>query len=67
MEAYARRPLSNLRQLAEISGLAVNSAAAATGQLIEMGIARETTGRRRSRLFAYDAYMEILSEGLEPL
>ena len=35
--------------------------------LVELGIAREVTGRRRNRLFAYDAYLTILREGTEPL
>jgi len=35
--------------------------------LVEQGIAREITGGRRNRLFAYDAYPAILSEGTEPL
>lgn len=33
--------------------------------LTEFGIAREVTGRRRSRLFVYDAYLAILNEGTE--
>jgi S-(hydroxymethyl)glutathione dehydrogenase/alcohol dehydrogenase len=35
--------------------------------VVEIGIAREITGGRRNRLFAYDAYLAILSEGTEPL
>ena len=27
------------------------------------GIVRELTGRRRNRLFAYDRYVDIISEG----
>jgi hypothetical protein len=33
--------------------------------LVELGIARELTGRARSRLFAYDRYLAILNEGTE--
>jgi hypothetical protein len=33
--------------------------------LEELGIARELTGRKRSRLYAYDAYIGILNEGTE--
>jgi len=32
----------------------------------EMGIVREITVRQRNRLYLYDAYMAVLSEGLEP-
>ena len=31
--------------------------------LVDMGIAREFTDRRRNRLFAYSEYLSILSEG----
>ena len=35
-------------------------------KLEEMEIVREITGRQRNRLYLYEAYMAILSEGLEP-
>jgi hypothetical protein len=34
--------------------------------LLSLGIARELTGRKRNRAFAYDRYLAILSEGTEP-
>ena len=36
-------------------------------RLLELGIVREITGQRRNRLFVYDRYVQILSEGTEPL
>jgi len=33
----------------------------------QLGILREITGRQRHRLFVYDAYLAILSEGTEPI
>lgn len=36
-------------------------------RLIGAGIVRELTGQRRNRVFAYDAYLTVLSEGTEPL
>jgi hypothetical protein len=38
----------------------------ACASLIQLGIARELTGRRRNRLFVYDRYLAVLSEGTEP-
>jgi hypothetical protein len=35
--------------------------------LVTSGIVRELTGRRRNRIFVYDAYLAILNEGGEPL
>jgi len=29
-------------------------------------IARELTGKRRNRLFVYERYLDVLSEGTEP-
>jgi hypothetical protein len=31
--------------------------------LVDLGIARELTGGRRNRVFAYDRYLAILGEG----
>jgi hypothetical protein len=28
---------------------------------------REITGRRRGRIYSYDAYLKVLSEGTQPL
>jgi Fic family protein len=36
-------------------------------RLEDLGIVREITGQRRNRLFVYDRYVQILSEGTEPL
>jgi Fic family protein len=36
-------------------------------ELLKLGIAQEVTGQRRGRIFAYGAYLRILSEGTEPL
>jgi hypothetical protein len=32
-----------------------------------LGFVRELTGHRRNRVFAYDRYLAILSEGTEPI
>jgi Fic family protein len=41
--------------------------ATAIGHLERIGILRELTGRPRNKIFAYDEYLKILSEGTEPL
>ncbi len=66
LEAFARRPLLNLRELSNESGLSQNAAASATETLIHLGIINERTGQRRNRLFAYPAYIDVLSRGGEP-
>ena len=41
--------------------------ATAIANLERLGILREITGRPRNKIFAYSEYLEILSEGTEPL
>lgn len=41
--------------------------ATAINHLERIGILRELTGRSRNKIFAYDEYLKILSEGTEPL
>ncbi|MBL8222857.1 MAG: hypothetical protein JNL62_26700, partial [Bryobacterales bacterium] len=52
---------------AKAMGISFPTAAAAVEHLQELGVLREITGRRRSRLFAYGSYLDILNEGTEPL
>ena len=61
------RPLMTLNEVCKETGLSFPAANKATQTLIQIGIAREITGQRRNRVFAYDKYLEILSEGTEPL
>jgi hypothetical protein len=39
---------------------------AALERLEALGLVRELTGRERGRVFSYDKYLSILSEGTEP-
>jgi hypothetical protein len=39
----------------------------ATHHMQRLGMLREITGRQRHRLFVYDAYLAILSEGTDPI
>ena len=41
-------------------GLSVPTVNAALGRLEEAGVLREVTGRKRGRLFVYDAYLSLL-------
>jgi len=65
--ALRRRPLTSTKQLKQLSGLSFATAGKAIEALVDLGNAREITGGRRNRLFAYDPYLAILSEGTEPL
>ena len=65
-EALKARPLLSLTQVCDGTGLSFPAASSGMGLLVELGIAREFTGRRRNRLFVYDQYLSILNEGIEP-
>jgi Fic family protein len=62
-----RNPVCSINDLSVATGLAFPTAASALQKLIDLGIAREMTGKRRNRIFVYDAYLGILSEGGEPV
>jgi hypothetical protein len=47
------------------AGLSFPAASSAMEVLVDLGIASELTGKRRNRIFAYDRYLTILSEGTE--
>lgn len=61
------RVVSSAGVASEKTGVNRSSTVTALNKLIEMGIVRELTGYRRNRLFAYDAYLVLLSRDTEPL
>jgi Fic family protein len=65
--ALRQRPMLSLKQLCQNTGMTFPTASKAMQRLVGAGIARELTGRRRNRVFLYDAYLSILNEGGEPL
>ncbi len=65
-EALKARPILSLPEICRTTGLSFPAASSAMALLTEMRIARELTGRRRDRLFAYDRYLATLNEGTEP-
>ncbi len=60
-------PILSIAPTAEKTGSTFPTVAAAIEHMQRLGILHEITGRRRHRLFAYRAYMDILNEGTEPL
>lgn len=66
-EALMAQPILSLSDAAQRTQLSFRAASGAIRALIELNIVREITGQRRNRLFVYDAYLSILSEGTEPL
>ena len=64
-EALKTRPVLSLPAMRDTTGLSFPAVASAMDLLVELGIARELTGKRRNRLFVYDRYLAILNEGTE--
>lgn len=59
------RPISTIQEVCRSTGLSFPAASSAMELLVELKIARELTGRRRNRLFAYDGYLKVLDRGTE--
>ena len=66
-EALMARPVASLSDVRRRADISFSGASSGMDMLIDLGIARPLTDRRRNRLFAYDQYLSILSEGTEPL
>ncbi len=62
-----RQPLLSIAQAAETLQMSPTAVGRAFGNLEQLGIAQEMTGKRRNRLFVYKTYLSILDEGTKPL
>lgn len=65
--AFRERPLWTIGKLKSATGLPVPTVTRAITALERLGIIRETTGRKRGRVYSYDACLHLLSEGTEPI
>ena len=64
-DALTSRPILSQPAARRHTRLSFRTVASAMERLVTLGIARETTGKRRDRLFVYDQYLSILKEGTE--
>jgi len=64
-EALKTRPVATLQDVAQRASLSFPAAGAGMKLLVELGIVRELTGKKRNRVFVYDRYLALLSEGTE--
>lgn len=62
-----RKPIISALAGADETGLTRQTVLLSLKHLQKLGIVRELTGKERHRLFVYDEYVNILSEGTEPL
>jgi Fic family protein len=64
-QVLQRQPLVSIPRLVAETRLSAPTAASALAALVKAGIAREVTGRKRNRIFAYERYLAILWEGTD--
>jgi Fic family protein len=66
-EHMQRSPIVSIPAAAESIGISAPTVAKSLEHMQRLGLLREITGRQRHRLFVYEAYLAILSEGTEPI
>ena len=64
---FQEKVILSISGAARRTRLSQPAATKAIRNLEKLGLVREMTGRRRGRLFVYDAYLKILAEGTEPI
>lgn len=66
-QAMCQNPVLTIKDVCERTGLSFPAANKAMDGLVKLGVAQEFSGKRRNRVFAYEQYVRILSEGTEAL
>ena len=66
-EHMQRNPIVSIPAAAKSIGISPPTVAKSLEHMRRLGLLREITGRQRHRLFVYNAYLAILSEGTEPI
>ena len=66
-EHMQRNPIVSIPATAKSIGISAPTVAKSLEHMQRLGMLREITGRQRHRLFVYDTYLAILSEGTEPI
>lgn len=64
-QSLVGRPISNIGDMADRTGLSAPTVTAVIRTLEALGIVREITGRQRGRIYAYERYLAVLGESTE--
>jgi Fic family protein len=65
--AMQERPLLTMPEAQAKTSLSFPAVSAGMKLMARLGIVKETTGKRRDRVFAYSKYLAVLDEGTKPL
>jgi Fic family protein len=66
-ELMQAHPIVTIQTVSEKLGVSFATAGASLEKLIDIGAVRETTGRRRGRIYIYTNYLDLLDHGTDPL
>ncbi|MTH79114.1 Fic family protein [Paracoccus aestuariivivens] len=66
-DLFQQNPFLTATQAVQNTGLSAPTVNAALADLERLGIVIEITGRRRRRVFSYQRYLAIISEGTDPI
>ncbi|MFD2252413.1 Fic family protein [Pseudochelatococcus lubricantis] len=66
-ELMQASPIVTVQTVSEKLAISFPTASSALENLAGIGVVRETTGRRRGRIFAYSEYLTLLDRGTDPL
>jgi Fic family protein len=62
LEDLFRNPIVNVKRVSEVTRLSQPAANALTNSLEEIGVLRETTGKKTYRVFRFDKYLRLFEE-----
>lgn len=62
-----KKPYLSITKVAAELNISVPSTTSTVQKLVDIGVLKEMTGKSRNRIFAYEAYLDILAAGTEPI
>lgn len=64
LESLYQRPVIRVQHVVEATGITFANANNLVGQLVENGLLREVTGKKRNRIFTYQPYLDLFRDNL---
>lgn len=66
-QVFQKHPIRTVPNISKLTKLSAPTVMSAINKLEELGLVREISGRKWSRLYTYDKYLQVLNEGTEPI